>query len=158
MSGASLSQFNGLRYLKYKAYLDNTDNLSTPTINDVSVCFSNAPTTSVGVASVAATRTARGVAVTWRTGTEARIAGFNVFRGTVRANRALIRGEARRPGAGRVVPVRRPGRAAPARRGTGSRWSASTAAAPGPSAPRRGRNPAPRGPRQPPGPSGPAVH
>jgi hypothetical protein len=90
VSGGALAQFNGLRYLKYKAYLDNTDNVSTPTINDVSVCFSNAPTTSVGVASVVATRTARGVAVSWRTRSEARIAGFNVYRGTVKANRALL--------------------------------------------------------------------
>ncbi|HZF08262.1 MAG TPA: carboxypeptidase regulatory-like domain-containing protein [Thermoanaerobaculia bacterium] len=38
-SGASLSQFNGKRYLKYKAYLSTTDSTVTPTVNDVTVCF-----------------------------------------------------------------------------------------------------------------------
>jgi hypothetical protein len=37
-SGASLSQFNGFRYLKYKALLATTDLLQTPTLNDVTVC------------------------------------------------------------------------------------------------------------------------
>ncbi|HEX3143780.1 MAG TPA: carboxypeptidase regulatory-like domain-containing protein [Pyrinomonadaceae bacterium] len=40
-SGASLSQFNGLRYLKYKAYLATTNGAVTPTLNDVTVCFTN---------------------------------------------------------------------------------------------------------------------
>ncbi len=40
-SGASLSQFNGNRYLKYKAYLSTTNNTVTPTLNDVEVCFVN---------------------------------------------------------------------------------------------------------------------
>ncbi|HTG32602.1 MAG TPA: carboxypeptidase regulatory-like domain-containing protein [Thermoanaerobaculia bacterium] len=39
-SGASLSQFNGNRYLEYKAYLSTTDSAVTPTLNDVTVCFS----------------------------------------------------------------------------------------------------------------------
>jgi uncharacterized repeat protein (TIGR01451 family) len=38
-SGASLSQFNGNRYLKYKAYLSTTDSTVTPTLNDVTACF-----------------------------------------------------------------------------------------------------------------------
>jgi Carboxypeptidase regulatory-like domain len=38
VSGASLSQFNGNRYLKYKAYLSTTDNTATPTLSDVTVC------------------------------------------------------------------------------------------------------------------------
>ena len=38
-SGASLSQFNGFRYLKYKAYLATTDSTATPTLNDVTVCY-----------------------------------------------------------------------------------------------------------------------
>jgi hypothetical protein len=38
-SGASLSQFNGFRYLKYKAILNTGDAGSTPTLNDVTVCF-----------------------------------------------------------------------------------------------------------------------
>jgi hypothetical protein len=40
-SGASLSQFNGLRYLKYKAFLATSNNTVTPTLNDVTVCFKN---------------------------------------------------------------------------------------------------------------------
>jgi len=43
-SGASLSQFNGFRYLKYQASLSTTDSTVTPTLNDVTVCFdSNTP-------------------------------------------------------------------------------------------------------------------
>ncbi|ULR91371.1 DUF11 domain-containing protein [Comamonas sp. B21-038] len=38
-SGSSLSQFNGLRYLKYKAYLASADTALTPTLNDATVCF-----------------------------------------------------------------------------------------------------------------------
>jgi uncharacterized repeat protein (TIGR01451 family) len=39
-SGASLgTQFNGMRYLKYKAYLSTTNSAVTPTLNDVTVCF-----------------------------------------------------------------------------------------------------------------------
>jgi hypothetical protein len=44
-SGASLSQFNGLRYLKYKAYLSTTDSTVTPALNDVTVCFCDTPPT-----------------------------------------------------------------------------------------------------------------
>ena len=40
-SGASLSQFNGQRYLKYRAYLSTTDATVTPTLNDVTVCFTD---------------------------------------------------------------------------------------------------------------------
>ncbi|HZT61307.1 MAG TPA: MBG domain-containing protein [Pyrinomonadaceae bacterium] len=42
-SGASLSQFNGLRYLKYKALLATTVNTNTPTLNDVTVCVADQP-------------------------------------------------------------------------------------------------------------------
>jgi uncharacterized repeat protein (TIGR01451 family) len=38
-SGASLSQFNGSRYLKYRAFLGTTSNTVTPTLNDATVCF-----------------------------------------------------------------------------------------------------------------------
>jgi hypothetical protein len=38
-TGASLAQFNGKRYLKYKAYLSTTNNLASPTLNDVAVCY-----------------------------------------------------------------------------------------------------------------------
>jgi hypothetical protein len=39
-SGASLSQFYGFRYLKYKAYLATTDTSQTPALNDVTFCYS----------------------------------------------------------------------------------------------------------------------
>jgi len=42
-SGQSLAQFNGKRYIRYKALLANTSNLVTPTLDDVSICFSNTP-------------------------------------------------------------------------------------------------------------------
>jgi uncharacterized repeat protein (TIGR01451 family) len=38
-SGASLSQFNGNRYLKYRAYLSTTNSAATPTLNDVTICY-----------------------------------------------------------------------------------------------------------------------
>jgi hypothetical protein len=37
-SGASLSQFNGKRYLQYKALLSTTDTAVTPTLNDITIC------------------------------------------------------------------------------------------------------------------------
>jgi hypothetical protein len=40
-SGGSLTQFNGQRYLKYKAFFATTDTSVSPTINDVTVCFNN---------------------------------------------------------------------------------------------------------------------
>ncbi len=40
-SGASIAQFNGSRYLEYKAFLTSTNNTVTPTLNDVTVCFAN---------------------------------------------------------------------------------------------------------------------
>ncbi|HEX8117203.1 MAG TPA: carboxypeptidase regulatory-like domain-containing protein, partial [Pyrinomonadaceae bacterium] len=42
-NGASLAQFNGFRYLKYKAYLSTTNTAVTPTLGDVTVCNSNTP-------------------------------------------------------------------------------------------------------------------
>jgi hypothetical protein len=38
-SGASLSQFNGLRYLRYNALLSTTSGAVTPAVNDVTVCY-----------------------------------------------------------------------------------------------------------------------
>lgn len=38
-NGASLAQFNGLRYLKYQALLTTSNSGVSPTLNDVSVCF-----------------------------------------------------------------------------------------------------------------------
>ncbi|HEV7893087.1 MAG TPA: PA domain-containing protein, partial [Pyrinomonadaceae bacterium] len=40
-NGASLSQFNGFRYLKYKAFFTTTDGTLTPTLADVTICFNN---------------------------------------------------------------------------------------------------------------------
>lgn len=46
-SPASLSQFAGFRYLKYKAYLTTTNTAVTPTLNDVTACYcTKAPTPS----------------------------------------------------------------------------------------------------------------
>ncbi|HYW71873.1 MAG TPA: carboxypeptidase regulatory-like domain-containing protein [Pyrinomonadaceae bacterium] len=59
-SGASLSQFNGLRYLKYQAFLASSVSSSTPTLNDVTVCFSNSVPSVLTVS--AATATYGGVA------------------------------------------------------------------------------------------------
>jgi uncharacterized repeat protein (TIGR01451 family) len=42
-SGASLSQFNGNRYLKYRAYLATSASASTPALNDATVCYSDTP-------------------------------------------------------------------------------------------------------------------
>jgi hypothetical protein len=45
-SGASLSEFNGFRYLRYKAYLSTSDGAVTPALSSVQVCFEDvaAPT------------------------------------------------------------------------------------------------------------------
>ncbi len=40
-SGASLSQFNGLRYLQYRAFLTTPSSAATPTLSDVMVCYTN---------------------------------------------------------------------------------------------------------------------
>ncbi len=40
-SAASLSQFYGLRYLQYKAILGTTDTTATPTLSDVTACFTD---------------------------------------------------------------------------------------------------------------------
>ncbi|HWW74099.1 MAG TPA: Ig-like domain repeat protein, partial [Pyrinomonadaceae bacterium] len=41
-SGASLAQFDGKRYLRYKAYLSTNDGAATPTLGSVSACFADA--------------------------------------------------------------------------------------------------------------------
>jgi uncharacterized repeat protein (TIGR01451 family) len=48
-SGASLGQFFGIRYLKYRAYLATTDSTMTPTLNDVTVCFTDLPPADLGI-------------------------------------------------------------------------------------------------------------
>ncbi len=40
-NGGSLAQFNGNRYLKYKALLTTSNIANTPTLNDVTVCYQN---------------------------------------------------------------------------------------------------------------------
>ena len=40
-SGASLAQFNGKRYLQYKAFLATTNSAVTPVLNDVTICYAN---------------------------------------------------------------------------------------------------------------------
>ena len=54
-SGASLAQFNGLRYLKYQAFLNTSDGTVTPTLNDVTVCFSNTVPTTLMTSSASGT-------------------------------------------------------------------------------------------------------
>jgi hypothetical protein len=49
-NGDSLAQFNGLRYLKYKALLSTTDTTVTPTVDMVSVCFDDLIVTTLTVA------------------------------------------------------------------------------------------------------------
>jgi hypothetical protein len=38
-NGDSLAQFNGMRYLKYKALFDTTDSSQTAVLNDVTICY-----------------------------------------------------------------------------------------------------------------------
>lgn len=51
--------------------------------------FQGGPT-AVAVSAFTAVRTARGVRLSWRTGAESSLIGFNVYRGTVRVNHALV--------------------------------------------------------------------
>jgi hypothetical protein len=81
-SGASLSQFDGKRYLKYKALLSTTSNATTPTLSDVTLCYMNQQIpTAAKLSSFTATPTRDGrVLLQWRTGTEVDNLGFNVYR------------------------------------------------------------------------------
>ena len=54
-SGASLAQFNGNRYLKYRAALTTSNSSVTPAIHDVTVCFNNLAATTASVAPNAVT-------------------------------------------------------------------------------------------------------
>jgi YVTN family beta-propeller protein len=61
-SGASLSQFDGFRYLRYKAYLTTGNSTITPTLSMVAVCFDDVlKVDTVGTIAVGTTPT--GVAV-----------------------------------------------------------------------------------------------
>jgi len=42
-SGASLSQFNGKRYLQYRSYLATSNSAVTPTVSDVTACYVDNP-------------------------------------------------------------------------------------------------------------------
>jgi hypothetical protein len=46
-NGASLAQFNGNRYLRYKAIFSSANSTLTPTLNDVTACFTDVPASSV---------------------------------------------------------------------------------------------------------------
>jgi len=48
-SGASLSQFNGNRYLKYRAYLSTSSSTATPTLNDATACYSTVATADLSI-------------------------------------------------------------------------------------------------------------
>ncbi len=48
-SGDSLAQFNGSRYLRYKAFLTTTNSAATPQLNDAAVCFQNLGPTAAAV-------------------------------------------------------------------------------------------------------------
>ena len=57
-SGATLSQFNGFRYLKYEAFLSTSNGSVTPTLSSVSVCFQDtAGTSATSLAAASATGT-----------------------------------------------------------------------------------------------------
>ena len=49
-NGGSLAQFNGNRYLQYQASLSTSSSASTPTLQDVTVCFVDTPLTTLVVA------------------------------------------------------------------------------------------------------------
>ena len=53
-NGGSLSQFDGSRYLKYKASLSTPNTALTPALNDVTICFNDVPGTTMLAASPAA--------------------------------------------------------------------------------------------------------
>jgi hypothetical protein len=69
------------------------------------------PPTAAAVTRLASVRTKHGVVVTWRTGTEARILGFNLYRNSVKLNRTLI--AAKRSGQARGAAYRFVDRLAP---------------------------------------------
>jgi hypothetical protein len=57
-SPANITQFNGNRYLKYKAFLTTTNSAVTPTVNDVTVCFNDTAAPTAAPATIAGTVTA----------------------------------------------------------------------------------------------------
>jgi hypothetical protein len=81
VSGASLMQFGGFRYLKYKALFSTTNTAATPTLNDVTVCYTNSsiPTAAKLTRFVAAAYS-DGVALNWETGYEVNNLGYHLYR------------------------------------------------------------------------------
>jgi hypothetical protein len=62
-NGSPLSQFNGKRYLRYKAILATSNGANTPTLSDVNVCFSNQAVQSCANASMPTQASKSGVAL-----------------------------------------------------------------------------------------------
>jgi hypothetical protein len=56
-SPANITEFNGNRYLRYKAFLTTTDTTKTPTLNDVTVCFNNTAAPTAAPASISGSAT-----------------------------------------------------------------------------------------------------
>jgi hypothetical protein len=54
-NGASLSRFDGFRYLRYKAFLTTTSGSATPSLSSVSVCFVDTGPTTLSVAAASGT-------------------------------------------------------------------------------------------------------
>ena len=54
-NGGSLAQFNGNRYLKYQSSFSTNSGAVTPTLHDVTVCFSDAAVTTLTVAAATGT-------------------------------------------------------------------------------------------------------
>jgi len=55
VNGASLAQFNGLRYLRYQAFLSTTNDAVTPALNDVTICRGNTVPSTLSVNSATGT-------------------------------------------------------------------------------------------------------
>ncbi|MGI9102793.1 MAG: carboxypeptidase regulatory-like domain-containing protein [Terriglobales bacterium] len=87
-NGASLAQFNGKRYLKYEALLTSADPTTTPTVSDVSVCFSNA-VPPPAAPSISATAGNTQVALSWAAVTFA--TSYDVYRGSVAGGESLLK-------------------------------------------------------------------
>jgi hypothetical protein len=66
-SGADLSQFNGFRYLRYKAILSTTDGSVTPSLSGVAVCFSDTTpgTLTASTTAVSAGQSGRSIVFTY---------------------------------------------------------------------------------------------
>lgn len=92
-SGASLAQFNGNRYVEYQAKLSTTSSAQTPTLNDVTVCFTNSqPPAAAQVISPTPGSPLPGSTVTfsWSPGTS--IDGYQLWVGTTFAGYDLYQG------------------------------------------------------------------